>query len=174
MTLELVCRVARKPGITLVLMACGTLVYYHCAILQTTLVSLICDVLLVILCSFAVLGLMFRHLTVSVPVDPLEWQVSQETASGVAEFMANTIGAAASVLRVAASGRDNKLFFKAVLVLYVLSAVGRAMSGATVTYAALCLASMTFFVSKLLADVSYLLPFINRRSAHNTSREQES
>ncbi|GLJ37347.1 hypothetical protein SUGI_0757750 [Cryptomeria japonica] len=112
MTLELVCRVARKPGITLVLMACGTLVYYHCAILQTTLVSLICDVLLVILCSFAVLGLMFRHLTVSVPVDPLEWQVSQETASGVAEFMANTIGAAASVLRVAASGRDNKLFFK--------------------------------------------------------------
>ncbi|KAH9309202.1 hypothetical protein KI387_037113, partial [Taxus chinensis] len=69
-----------------------------------------------------------------VPVDPLEWQVSQEAASGIAEFMANTVGAAESVFRVAASGHDKKLFFKVVLVLYVLSAVGRAISGATIAY----------------------------------------
>jgi hypothetical protein len=48
----------------------------------------------------------------SVPVDPLEWQISQETANKIAACMANTIGATESVLRVAASGHDKKLFLK--------------------------------------------------------------
>lgn len=47
-----------------------------------------------------------------VPVDPLEWQISQDTANGFAACMANTIGAAESVLRVAATGHDKRLFIK--------------------------------------------------------------
>jgi hypothetical protein len=47
-----------------------------------------------------------------VPVDPLEWQISQEMANSIVASLANTIGAAESVLRVAATGHDKKLFFK--------------------------------------------------------------
>ncbi|ERN12512.1 hypothetical protein AMTR_s00025p00186730 [Amborella trichopoda] len=74
-----------------------------------------------------------------VPVDPLEWQISQETANGIAAWMANTIGAAESVLRVAATGHDKRLFLKVVVFLYLLSALGRSASGATIAYGALCL-----------------------------------
>eukprot|EP01018_Ginkgo_biloba_P000064 Gb_21862 [translate_table: standard] len=112
MGLELKNWILNKPGIPLVCLICGSLVYYHCVVRHTSLVSLVCDVFIVLLCSLALLGLMFRQLNVSVPVDPLEWQVSQETASGIAECMANTIGAAESVFRVAASGHDKKLFLK--------------------------------------------------------------
>jgi hypothetical protein len=45
-------------------------------------------------------------------VDPLEWQISQEMANSIVASLANTIGAAESVLRVAATGHDKKLFFK--------------------------------------------------------------
>jgi len=46
-----------------------------------------------------------------VPVDPLEWQISQDSANRVFARLANTVGAAESVLRVAASGHDKRLSF---------------------------------------------------------------
>lgn len=45
-------------------------------------------------------------------MDPLEWQVSEKTADNISASMANTIGAAESVFRVAASGHDKKLLCK--------------------------------------------------------------
>ncbi|KAK4796588.1 hypothetical protein SAY86_028914 [Trapa natans] len=74
-----------------------------------------------------------------VPVDPLEWKISQDAANNIAACLANTIGAAESVLRVAATGHDKRLFLKVVVCLYTLSAVGRLLSGVTVAYAGLCL-----------------------------------
>ena len=47
-------------------------------------------------------------------MDPLEWQISQDTANNIVACMANTIGAAESVLRVAATGHDKRLFFKVI------------------------------------------------------------
>lgn len=46
------------------------------------------------------------------PVDPLEWQISQDTASSIVACLANTVGATESVLRVAATGHDKRLFVK--------------------------------------------------------------
>lgn len=46
-----------------------------------------------------------------VPVDPLEWQISQDAANCIFAWLANTVGAAESVLRVAATGHDKRLFF---------------------------------------------------------------
>lgn len=46
-------------------------------------------------------------------MDPLEWQISQDTASNIVARLANTVGAAESVLRVAATGHDKRLFLKA-------------------------------------------------------------
>ncbi|MCL7047949.1 hypothetical protein MKW94_002226 [Papaver nudicaule] len=54
----------------------------------------------------------FRHISISVPVDPLEWQISQDTANTIIATLANTLGAAESVLRVAATGHDKRLFVK--------------------------------------------------------------
>jgi len=54
----------------------------------------------------------FNGFACRVPVDPLEWQISQEMANSIVASLANTIGAAESVLRVAATGHDKKLFFK--------------------------------------------------------------
>ncbi|CAO2206169.1 unnamed protein product [Urochloa humidicola] len=124
---------------------CGGLVYYHCAVRRVSAVSLAADVLLVLLCSLSILGLLFRHLHISVPVDPLEWQISQEMANSIVASLANTIGAAESVLRVAATGHDKKLFFKVVFTLYFLAALGRVVSGAAVAYAALCIFCLYMF-----------------------------
>ncbi|XP_068642749.1 reticulon-like protein B23 [Aristolochia californica] len=126
-------------GKPFVLLICGTLVYYHCAYRNSSVVSLVADVFIVLLCSLAILGMLFRQMNISVPVDPLEWQISQDTANGIAACTANTIGAAESVLRVAATGHDKKLFFRVVVILYLLSALGRLASGATVAYTGLCL-----------------------------------
>ncbi|CAL1373911.1 unnamed protein product [Linum trigynum] len=130
-------------------MVCGTLVYYHCAHRNSSLLSLLSDVFIVLLCSLAILGLLFRQLNISIPVDPLEWQISQDTANSIVAWFANTIGAAESVLRVAATGHDKRLFFKVVICLYILSALGRLVSGVTVAYAALCM-----FCLYILADTS--------------------
>lgn len=46
-------------------------------------------------------------------MDPLEWQISQDTASSIIARLANTVGAAEGVLRVAATGHDKRLFVKA-------------------------------------------------------------
>ncbi|ONI15737.1 hypothetical protein PRUPE_3G058300 [Prunus persica] len=51
-------------------------------------------------------------MNISVTVDPLEWQISQDTANSIVAWLANTIGAAESVLRVPDTGHDKRLFFK--------------------------------------------------------------
>lgn len=137
-----------RLGIGVVLLICGTLVYYHCIIRSYPFVSLVADVLIVLLCSLSILGLLFRYGNVSVPIDPLEWEVSQETANRVAACIANVVGAAESVLRVAAQGDDKKLFLKVAISLYFFSALGRATSGATAAYLALCLALLLLCRSK--------------------------
>lgn len=97
---------------TAMVMMSGTLVYYHCAYRDSSVVSLMADVLIVLLCSLAILGLLFRHMNIAVPVDPLHWQISQDAASSLFASLANTLGAAESVLRVAATGHDKRLFLK--------------------------------------------------------------
>ncbi|XP_031376265.1 reticulon-like protein B23 isoform X1 [Punica granatum] len=161
-----------EVGKAVIVMICGSLVYYHCAFRNSSLLSLLSDVLIVLLCSLAILGLFFRQLNIAVPVDPLEWQISQDAANSIAACLANTVGAAESVLRVAATGHDKRLFLKlhlfissekfcsrsrflwmlgtrhlspldadehVVVCLYILSAIGRLLSGVTVAYAGLCL-----------------------------------
>ncbi|XWS11634.1 hypothetical protein CRYUN_Cryun37aG0015600 [Craigia yunnanensis] len=128
-----------EVGKALGLLICGTLVYYHCAFRNSSILSLFSDVLIVLLCSLAILGLLFRQMNISVPVDPLEWQISQDAANNIVAWLANTVGAAESVLRVAATGHDKRLFFRVVVCLYILSAVGRLVSGVTVAYGGLCL-----------------------------------
>ncbi|XP_009117744.1 reticulon-like protein B22 [Brassica rapa] len=128
-----------EMGKAIGLLISGTLVYHHCANRNATLLSLFSDVLIVLLSSLAILGLLFRQLNVSVPVDPLEWQISQDTASNIFARLANTVGAAESVLRVAATGHDKRLFLKVVISLYFLAALGRIISGMTIAYAGLCL-----------------------------------
>ncbi|KAH6821181.1 Reticulon family protein [Perilla frutescens var. hirtella] len=120
-------------------MMSGTLVYYHCAYRESSVVSLVADVLIVLLCSLAILGLLFRHMNIAVPVDPLHWQISQDAASSLFASLANTLGAAESVLRVAATAHDTRLFLKVVFFLYLLSVIGRAFSGVAVAYIGLCL-----------------------------------
>ncbi|KAM6562777.1 hypothetical protein CsatB_022775 [Cannabis sativa] len=99
-------------GKPVILLVCGTLVYYHCAYKDKSLLTLFSDVIIVLLCSLAILGFLFRQINISVPVDPLEWQISQDTANTVVACLANTVGAAESVLRVAATGHDKRLFLK--------------------------------------------------------------
>lgn len=139
-------------GKTVIGLICGSLVYYHCAYRNSSFLSLLSDVFIVLLCSLAILGLLFRQINISVPVDPLEWQISQDTANSIFACLANTIGAAESVLRVAATGQDKRLFFKVVASLYVLSALGRVVSGVTIAYAGLCLFSVY-----MLAENSLLI-----------------
>lgn len=152
-------------GKAMIAMICGTLVYYHCAFHNSSLVSLISDVFIVILCSLAILGLLFRQLNISVPVDPMEWQISQDTAISIVASLANTIGAAESVLRVAATGHDKRLFLKVVLSLYALSALGRSVSGVTVAYVGLCL-----FCLYILAESS---PALSSRLSRILGRSLE-
>ncbi|KAG8653212.1 reticulon-like protein B22 [Manihot esculenta] len=150
-----------KPMIGLI---CGTLVYYHCAYRNASLLSLVSDVLIVLLCSLAILGLLFRQMNISVPVDPLEWQISQDTANSIVAWFANTIGAAESVLRVAATGHDKRLFFKVAICLYVLSALGRLVSGFTVAYAALCLFCLYMITEKSQTSGRFISQFVRRSS----------
>ncbi|KAG0454566.1 hypothetical protein HPP92_023858 [Vanilla planifolia] len=51
-----------RPAVVLV---CGSLVYYHCAYRESSLLSLIADVLIVLLCSLAILGMLFRQMNIS-------------------------------------------------------------------------------------------------------------
>lgn len=138
-------------GKPLIIGMCGTLIYYHCAYRNSSLVSLISDVFIVLLCSLAILGLLFRQMNIQVPVDPLEWQISQDTANSLFACLANTVGATESVLRVAATGHDKRLFLKVVAFLYTLSALGRLVSGVTVAYA-----GVSLFCLYILAENSSL------------------
>ncbi|KAG6516914.1 reticulon-like protein B23 [Zingiber officinale] len=150
-------------GRTAVMLVCGSLVYYHCAYRGSSLLSLVSDVLLVLLCSLAILGMLFRQMNITVPVDPLEWQISQDTANAIVACLANTVGAAESVLRVAATGHDKRLFFKVALTLYLLSALGRVASGATIAYVGLCLSCLYFFAQSSGLMSSYPTQFLKRR-----------
>ncbi|KAL0906199.1 hypothetical protein M5K25_024673 [Dendrobium thyrsiflorum] len=85
-----------------------------------------------------------------VPVDPLEWQLSQDTSNSIAACLANTIGAAESVLRVAATGHDKRLFLKVIVILYTQSVFGRMASGATIAYAGLCFCCIYIFAQNSL------------------------
>ncbi|KAM0020339.1 putative reticulon-like protein B22/B23 [Helianthus debilis subsp. tardiflorus] len=135
----------------LIIMTCASLVYYHCAYRNSTIISLMSDVFIVLLCSLAILGLLFRQMNIQVPVDPLEWQISQDTANSLFACLANTVGATESVLRVAATGHDKRLFLKVVVTLYMLSALGRLVSGVTVAYA-----GVSLFCLYILAENSSL------------------
>ncbi|KAK1317967.1 Reticulon-like protein B22 [Acorus calamus] len=149
----------------MVVLVCGSLVYYHCAYRESSLLSLVSDVLIVLLCSLAILGMLFRQLNISVPVDPLEWQISQDTANSIAACMANTVGAAESVLRVAATGHDKRLFVKVVLILYLLSGLGRLASGATVAYAGLCVFCLYIFAQSSGPINRYTFCFFKSRDS---------
>ncbi|KAF4352287.1 hypothetical protein F8388_005934 [Cannabis sativa] len=163
-------------GKPVILLVCGTLVYYHCAYKDKSLLTLFSDVIIVLLCSLAILGFLFRQINISVPVDPLEWQISQDTANTVVACLANTVGAAESVLRVAATGHDKRLFLKVVLCLYVLSAFGRVVSGVTVAYAGLCLFCL-YMLAENSQSVSVPLSRFRRRSngtgTENAVEEEE-
>ncbi|KAH8968997.1 hypothetical protein BDL97_02G013300 [Sphagnum fallax] len=142
----------RRPAMAVLVLACGTLIYYHCAVRNRNIVALISDVLFVISWSLALLGLIFRFLNLKIlPVDPSGWQVSVESANYVAAMLANTLGATEGVLRIAAVGSDFKLFLKVVLALYLLSAIGRSASGATVVYATLWFIFIVPFSVKMIA-----------------------
>lgn len=155
-------------GKTMIGIICGSLVYYHCAYRNSSLLSLLSDVFIVLLCSLAILGLLFRQMNISVPVDPLEWQISQETANSIFACLANTIGAAESVLRVAATGHDKRLFFKVVASLYMLSALGRVVSGVTVAYGGLCLFCLYLLAENSPLITSCLLWLAGRRDGSNS------
>ncbi|XP_064990343.1 reticulon-like protein B23 isoform X3 [Musa acuminata AAA Group] len=161
-----------EVGRPAVLLVCGTLVYYHCAYRGSSLLSLVSDVLIVLLCSLAILGMLFRQMNISVPVDPLEWQISQDTANTIVACLANTVGAAESVLRVAATGHDKRLFVKVVFTLYLLSALGRVASGATIAYAGLCILCLYFFAqsSELLSSLNLDLDTPSKRHIQEATR----
>ncbi|KAI4355922.1 hypothetical protein L6164_004646 [Bauhinia variegata] len=161
-----------EVGKPMILLVCGTLVYYHCAYRNSSLVSLVSDVFIVLLCSLAILGLLFRQMNISVPVDPLEWQISQDTANSIVAWLANTVGAADSVLRVAARGLDKRLFFKVIVFLYILSALGRLALGATVAYAGLCLFCLYMFAECSQSVSSFLARFLGRRN--DTGGEEDT
>ncbi|KAM2653896.1 hypothetical protein EV2_025474 [Malus domestica] len=159
-----------EVGKPVVVLICGSLVYYHCAHRNSSLLSLVSDVFIVLLCSLAILGLLFRQMNVSVPVDPLEWQISQDTANSIVAWLANTVGAAESVLRVAATGHDKRLFFKVVFSLYMLSALGRLISGLTVAYIGLCLFCL-YMVAENSESISACLSRFLRRTTDLTEED---
>ncbi|XVE96465.1 hypothetical protein REPUB_Repub02eG0224300 [Reevesia pubescens] len=51
-----------------------------------------------------------------VPVDPLEWQISHYATNSFVACLANIVGAAESVLKVAAMGHEKRLFFRVTVV----------------------------------------------------------
>nr|KYP53861.1 Reticulon-like protein B22 [Cajanus cajan] len=142
----------------------GSLIYYHCGYRNSNLLSLFSDLFIVLLCSLAILGLLFRQINIQVPVDPLEWQISQESANAIVAWFANTVGAAESVFRVAATGHDKRLFLKVIFSLYVLSAIGRLALGVTVAYAGLCLYCLYMFAESSPTISSALASFLGRRN----------
>lgn len=101
-------------------------------------------------------------MNVSVPVDPLEWQISQDTANSMIAWLANTIGAAESVLRVAATGHDKRLFVKVVVCLYALSVLGRLVSGVTVAYTGLCMLCIYMVLENSESISASISPFLRR------------
>ncbi|RWW30196.1 hypothetical protein GW17_00005232 [Ensete ventricosum] len=54
-----------EVGRPAVMLVCGSLVYYHCAFRGSSLLSLVSDVLIVLLCSLAILGMLLRQMNIS-------------------------------------------------------------------------------------------------------------
>ncbi|CAL0335331.1 unnamed protein product [Lupinus luteus] len=162
-----------EAGKAIIGLVCGTLVYYHCAFRNSSILSLFSDVFIVLLCSLAILGLLFRQINIQVPVDPLEWQISQDSANTIVASLANTIGGAESVLRVAATGHDKRLFFKVILSLYLLSALGRFALPATVAYAGLCLFCLYMFAHSSPSITSSLASFLGRTNHTDTDAHHQ-
>ncbi|VFQ69007.1 unnamed protein product [Cuscuta campestris] len=161
-------------GKPVIVMICGSLVYYHCAYQKSSLVSLVSDVFIVLLCSLAILGLLFRQMSIPVPVDPLEWQICQETANSAFASLANTVGAAESVLRVAATGHDKRLFIKVVATLYMLSVLGRMVPGVTLAYAGLCLFCLYLLIENSELISSRVLRFSGTTRDYSTAQDDNS
>ncbi|RAL44046.1 hypothetical protein DM860_018019 [Cuscuta australis] len=161
-------------GKPVIVMICGSLVYYHCAYQKSSLVSLVSDVFIVLLCSLAILGLLFRQMSIPVPVDPLEWQICQETANSAFAGLANTVGAAESVLRVAATGHDKRLFIKVVATLYMLSVLGRMVPGVTLAYAGLCLFCLYLLIENSELISSRVLRFSGTTRDYSTAQDDNS
>ncbi|KAL5574848.1 hypothetical protein UlMin_016547 [Ulmus minor] len=103
----------QEIGRTVIVLVCGTLVYYHCTYWHASLISLLFDVPIILLCSLSIL----------------------DAATIIVAGLANYVGAAESVLRVTTTGHDKRLFLKVVSFLYVLSALGRVVLSLTVAYA---------------------------------------
>lgn len=157
-----------RDPVPFILIISGTLVYYHCVYRNSSIVSLVSDVFIVILCSLAILGLLFRQMNISVPVDPLEWQISQDTANRILACLVNTIGAAESVLRVSVTGHDKRLFLKVVVTLYVLSVLGRIASGVTIAYGGLCFLCLYMLVENSQLIGTCLSSHPRRRDSRET------
>ncbi|GFP91059.1 reticulon-like protein b23 [Phtheirospermum japonicum] len=49
-------------------------------------------------------------MNIAVPIDPLHWQISQDASTSLFACLANTLGAAESVLRVATTGHGQAPF----------------------------------------------------------------
>lgn len=143
----------KKPWSASLVLLCGTFIYHQCTVRNLSIVTLICNVLLVFFLLVGSLGIYFRRRNERLPVDLSKFEVSSETANHVVAFFANTVGATEGVLRVAASGSDYKLFIKVVVVLYASAAIGRAASGGTVAYMALwMLFTLPICLSKLAPE----------------------
>ncbi|KAL5699455.1 Reticulon-like protein B22 [Ranunculus cassubicifolius] len=155
----------KEIGTPIIVVICGSLVYYHCAYRNSSLLPLISDVFIVLLCSLAILGMLFRQINISVPVDPLEFQLSQDTANTIVACLANTVGAAESVLRVAATGHDKRLFLKVVGILYLLSAFGRIASGATIAYTGLCFFCLCIFAQSFPSIDAFISKILGRKDS---------
>lgn len=57
-------RSGEGTGKAMIALVIGSLVYYHCAYRNSTLLSLLSDVFIVLLCSLAILGLLFRQMNI--------------------------------------------------------------------------------------------------------------
>eukprot|EP00850_Spirogloea_muscicola_P007681 SM000039S14511 [mRNA] locus=s39:473479:474798:+ [translate_table: standard] len=136
----------RQPGAAALVLVVSSLIYWHCMAANRTIVSLIADMLLVIVCAIGILRLLCRHLKISISTSPFEVQLSAEAATCFVACLANTVCATEGVLRVAASGSDYKLFAKVVTFLYGASILGRMFSGPTLAYIGLWLSvTVPFF-----------------------------
>ncbi|KAK7381483.1 hypothetical protein VNO80_00026 [Phaseolus coccineus] len=160
------------PGKATFALVIGTLVYYHCAYQNSSFVSLLADVFIVLICSLAIVGLLSRQMNIGAPVDPLVWQMSEETANAIVVWFANTVGAAESVFRVAATGHDKRLFLKVVISLFLLSAIGRIAPGITVAYAGLWLFCFYIF-ARCSKSFRSLLTWFSGRTNDN-SEDQDT
>ena len=75
-------KIVGGKALIVIVIVSGTLVYYHCAYRDASLLSLLSDVLIVLLCSLAILGLLFRQLTIqyrnSFSFDSISWGLVKE------------------------------------------------------------------------------------------------